>query len=564
MNDGSGLKELSIYPARLAEHLDLLVSDDLQIKPLELSKKELKIVLGYEIEWLAKLSSLDKLSPKIHTIYPGWLMTKEGWQTAREVYGEVGIVLEEKEPATIREVEEVFFQLPDLSQIDKEKREKVENGSKEWARDKFIREFETADGNLEQMEDPYRISKIGDKEALRIKAQSLRDLKKEIKQAEESLEKDNSNLGEAKRIILRLHRRSLNTILANLYTEGAVLSKQPNLSAEDKEILADIRGRDLNSESKGDRLVDESIGRTLERLDHYLQGVGLKIGEDGNFRAIPGEVESFIEKRAQESWQETPQYREFLTVLVSDKEAEMIARRLLESQGKTDWKTRIRPKKKALAIVYKEEGQVVKCLDIPGDLAVRPRPLPELFLALVHEIGHVLRYSNAGEIPLGLILDIGTGRSGGLAEAGANFMQDRVAEILFGIKRKFGGYYYWALKAKKDGGSFKDCFAAVLKSQKGIDPTDAFRRTLRIFNGGIPLSDKSGLLVSSGGLSYHEEELVAKKLDKLRLTKLLFVGNVDVYSIFDLQRLSMLNWGDLQAPDYLKISQVWREIAAKK
>jgi hypothetical protein len=554
-----------IYPLRSTEHLGRLKPEDLKIEPLDLSKEELVAVLKYEAGYFSRLKPLDDLSPKIHTIYPGWLMTDGGWQTAQEVYQKAGVNLEGKRPTTVQKVEEVFFQLPDLSQIDKKEREKVEDGSKIWARKKFLQEFEAAGGNLEQVVDPYRISKIGDIGALGDKVQGLRDLKKEIKKTEDSLKEDSSNLGEAERIVLMLYRRRINTMLAGLYTEGAVLSRQPNLSARDKEIIDNIRGRKIDREASSDRLADNRIGRTMERIDHFLQGVGLEIGEDGYYKTIPGELADFVKKRVREPWGKTEEYKKYEKYLIKSAESEKIAQQILQAFGLIDWGTRIKPGKTGLSVDYKEEGKVVKLFNIPGNLDAKPGFLPDYFAAESHEACHALRYSNAEDCPLGLVQELSTGRSIGLSEAGANNFQGKVTEALFGMKGEFKGYYYWALSAKQEGGSFKNCFAAVLRAQNGGNLEMAFRRALRVFEGGqVPLSDKSGFLVNSETLAYHEEELVVQKLEQLGLEKLLYIAGLDIYSIMDLQRLGMLDLDKVKKPDIEKIKQIWEKIKAEK
>lgn len=89
---------------------------------------------------------------------------------------------------------------------------------------------------------------------------------------------EGENLGEAKAILGRIYQRWLNLLLAGNYDYGQVLTHQPNLLPEEEKALNLIRGRQF----------EEKMGsRVAERIDHFLRGVGLRVGKDGLWETVP-------------------------------------------------------------------------------------------------------------------------------------------------------------------------------------------------------------------------------------------------------------------------------------
>jgi hypothetical protein len=154
--------------------------------------------------------------------------------------------------------------------------------------------------------------------------------------------------------------------------------------------------------------------------------------------------------------------------------------------------------------------------------------------------------------------------------------------LICGMKREAEPYYYLALKTRMEGGDFRKCFAVVaekysrrkydLSLNNTIQDPQKFRemaeyvysRILRVFRKDTPLSDESGYLSTSDTIDYLEQELVVDRLMAKKTTdniyKLLFVSGVDLYSIFDLVKLGLLDLEKIKEPEMATAKMVWPRI----
>lgn len=561
------------YPPRITEVL-AQAEPFPQIEPLAFTKEEEKAVLEFEGEMFEKLDPLRKLTPSVHTIFPAYLLTEEGWQKAVEIYSQVDEKVKEIEsPTTVEEAEQFFFQLRNLNNLSLKKRREIASDSQDWARDIFLDRVLTARGDVDQIENPYRVSQIVDLEALKAKVNGYRNLKKEIKARERELTGE-ERLTEAKRIVLRRYRCYLNVLIAELHSQGTILARQPNLSEEEKkETLALVRGTGLSKEAKKDRFTYPEATRTLERMDHFLRGVGLKIEKDGFWATIPKKFAKYVERKCRPRRKETEEYKRYKNYEASPQQMERITQVALHLERRDDCQTRIRPDKGSFSFSYREKGEVIKTVNIPGKSS---KYLPRALELISHEVNHALRHVNRDSFKLRLLQRYSSGRDEGLSEAAAMMAEERTMAVL-GVKGA-SRVYFWALRERGRGGSFKDCFRAALLAQVGGRKRDlrklfskrkeflgeakkTFRSVLRIFRAGrIPFDDETGFLVNSEELEYHEAGFVAKRLTDLGLEKLLFIPGVDVYSLLDFQRLGVLDWEKIKTPRFVVANEIWPKL----
>lgn len=618
------------YPLRASE---LVAREGFfqKIEPIVLSAQGKEEVLTLDQELFNRLEPLKKLTPESYMVYPDFFLSDQGWRLFQLVYldpdlekrnealaREKGMFLKsekekkrffdtvfdqlqaaaaseedfkrykEKEGIEIKEVKRpvdqeeavsLFFSLENLTEIPTQIRQRINSFSSDYARDQFLEKFRAQHGELAEVRDPYRCSRIVNVEKLIKKVGGYRELKREIKEIVRALKEEDDKLSEAKLALVQLYQRYLNVLIASSYPEGRLLASKPDLSEEEKQALSLIRGRRL--ETRGvDRFTDERASRTMEKIDHFLQGVGLKIGEDGLFETIPEKLHQFIKERVNSAGvPETPDYQKYNAFKVDARQAKGLVERVLASYGfdEQGWSVYISPTAETLSVGFRKKGEKVREVNIPENLN---RNLIDFLGVLAHEVeGHVLRYSNQeqGIEEFNLIKEFSTGRSGILSEAGAMIVEDETKYQICQMRRPAKPYYGLVLLEKQRGGSFKDCFRTFLKAYAGGSEEDlkelmadkekwqearqyVYPRTLRIFRHQTPLNDRSGFLPISTQFKYLEQELVAQTLFEKGWGKILFVTGIDLYSIHDLQRLGILDWDKIQEPKLVVAKEIWPKI----
>lgn len=480
-------------------------------------------------------------------------------------------------------IEKVFFET-DLEKTPKRVRERMSQYSSDWEKDKFKDELVRTGGDVSIIENPQRIARIVNVNDLIDKLQGYRDLKSNLKRVRQQLGTEPDSFAEAKQIVLDLYQRYINVLIANQYANGRILTAQPKRGKKEKEALSILRA--VEGEVKGDRFAPEKASRTLERIDHFLRGTGLKIGENGFFETIPQNLEKYAKTRASElSPKETEKYKRYNKYKVNAEQAKKICDVILAQydllKGGKKWSTVVLERKRTLIVIFKEEDVKVREVRIPRSF---DRGLIKTLTTLSHEVeGHVLRHINQ-ELGLGselsLLDELTTGRSAILAEALSMKVEDDTRNAIVGFKRKAKPYYYEVLREKSKGGSFKECLRAsletrarrernmtlkeLLANKKIFSKTfpKAYSSTLRIFREHTPLNDKSSFLPTSSQLKYIEQELVMEVLTseearKSGLLKLLYIAGIDLYSVQDLKRLGMLDLRKVREPEMVVARKIW-------
>ncbi|MGA2910977.1 MAG: hypothetical protein ABSE04_04245 [Candidatus Microgenomates bacterium] len=538
------------YPLRASEAVGNMESL-LAVKPLELSLDEKVRLKVFEEGLFTKYERATHFEITEHTIYPGAFTTEEGKKLFTDIY------LGGKETPRLGEVDakdiERIFMEADLSKIPKDKREKAHDFSYEWAKNKFTEELIASKGDVGGVENPVRIKRVVDPEDLAEEIKNLRILKAELKK-EISQSGNNGDFFEGQSVILNIYRKRVNVALANLYENEGVDS------------------------------------RKLERIDHFLNGIGSEFNAKGMFESIPGRLRQYASKRKAELPIETPEYRKFNSVLVNSGQAKVLAEMVLNeyglNSGDRKWNVVIEDGRSTLAVQYKSGSDVVRKIAIPKNFE---RGLVDTLTVLAHEIeGHVLRHVNkelAGPVSLKLFEQKSMGRTGILSEGAAMYIEGKTQEMVAGMKGRAEPYFFTGLESKMAGGSFKDVFLAIadlysernfgvpLKSlfedkdkfQEAVD--NSFRRAMRIFRRNTPLTDASGYAPTSDAIDYIEQETVLDFLMSednrgTEISNLVYVAGLDLFSVFDLEKLGLLDLTKVEEPKMVTAKVVWPKIKA--
>lgn len=483
------------------------------------------------------------------------------------------------ERLTREKIEEKFFAEVDLASVPKQLRTRVNRYSSEWAKEQFAQAFQNTNGNADGIPNPERITRIVDVDKLAERVGGLRDFKKRLKRMGQKLGGEESDLAEAKRVVINLYQKYVNVLIAQEYDSGRILSAQPRRTEKEEEALGALKGTSRVVGDEDNRFSPKQASRTLERIDHFLVGTGVRIGKNGLFDTIPERLAEYAQQRAAEPQpEEAAEYQKFNNYKVNAQQAATLCEAILKRYGLTEgdksWRAAVLERKGTLGVGKKErEVRIPKSFN---------RGLVDTLAVLAHEVeGHVLRHVNQEKSfgdGLRLIEEFTTGRGGILSEAAAMRIEDDTKQGMVGLKREALPYYYLALLEKRRGGSFKDCFQAFFKAhaerkyslslEAAVNDEGIYReifdytydRTLRIFRKETPLDDTSGYLPTSEQLEYIEQELVVGVLRKRGLAELLYTAGIDLYSLSELKRLGMLNLSGVTEPKMAVVSEIWPKL----
>ncbi len=496
------------------------------------------------------------------------------------------LIDEERKVFDIDYIENIFFKI-DLTLIPKRVRERLNRYSSDWEKDRIKEKLVNVQGDISRINNPKRIARLVDLDNYLNKLEGYRKMKLEIKDKRNELRAKSSNLNEAQQIVLDLYQRQINISIAGFYSKGRILKTQPRRNKKEEEIFVLIKG--TKRQTKHDRFDLKKASRTLEKIDHFLKGTGLAIGENGLFETIPRRLIEYAEKRASEPTLTTSEeYKRYDKYNINAEQAKTLCNSILEQYGQQKdnkvWRAVVLEMKRTLTVKYKRKDVKIREVRIPKKFK---RGLAETLKVLAHEVeGHVLRYINQEKVfkdELNLIEEFASGRSTVMAEAASMKIQEETRETMFGFKHKAMPYYYVILKEKRKGGGFKDCLKAHLeaKARREYNMTleellrdnslftkafeEAYPRTLRIFRKSTPLDDTGGYLPTSYTLDYIEQELIAETLTqeevkKTGLDKLLYIRGVDLYSAQDLIRLGMLDLSKVREPEMVVARKIWPKL----
>jgi hypothetical protein len=469
------------------------------------------------------------------------------------------------------------FARTDLRKIPSQIRSRANTYSSQKAQEDFKEKFRQQSGALSEHDAPKRVGKIVSPTGLKTKLRSLRETKTQLKAIKREIrENEDGNLAEAKLTLANLYQRQINYKIAGLYSSARLFaeSDQPKRRAQ-KEALDEVYGFSADPESL------PNIPRVMERIDHFLQGVGLEIAPNGLFQTIPGQLAEHIETKIEQSKDTNPEYEKYNAHKVNAEQMAMLCDATIAHYGwdklKKPWRAKVDKTKRRMTA-----SLTAKTIKIPPKLK---HGIVDALAVTAHELeGHAIRQQNKSALKGNLkIISEVAGRSGILSEAGAMGIESTSKQEMAGLQKSPLPYYYLVLREKSKGGNFANCFQtyfeAKAKRDFGLKPQEAindqatydkvfsaaYGATLRIFRNHTPLGDTSGYIPRSDELEYAEQEIVGEALltDEARalgLDNLLFIKGIDLYSLYELQRLGALDLGGVQKPDMFPAKVLWPEI----
>jgi hypothetical protein len=178
MEEKDGLQK-SAYPLRpneLVSQSDFLAD----VEPLDLSEGERKKLVVFEEPLFEEVKRLKGISTSTHVIYPKAFTDEKGSRIFAQIY--LGRETQDGEVFSEQEIMEGFLGA-DLANIPVKSRKKGNRYSSVWAKEQFARAFQETEGDVEEIPNPERITRIVDPDKLVEKLQGLRGFKRQLKAA---------------------------------------------------------------------------------------------------------------------------------------------------------------------------------------------------------------------------------------------------------------------------------------------------------------------------------------------------------------------------------------------
>lgn len=455
---------------------------------------------------------------------------------------------------------ERFMQL-DLTAVSPEYLTAIQAISGQEAERLFEAAFAEASGDISQLPDPERIARVVNTGDLLQKIATLRELRSDIRQLQRTTTGDET-LPEAQRLVLSLYRERINAMIAQLYP--------------DVKLLENDQTGDPNIERTRAHTVLPRVAplSSLQRINRFLRGIG--VADDKTYEAIPARLASFVENpetvvvKNEESERynaytiNAEQMRQLLSVLVTH----------YVGEDERLWEVIIDPRARSLNVEGKDH-----LVQIPT--AYKGGVVNSIAVA-EHEGSHVLQTVNrerAADDRLQLTRRFTSSRNRVLSEAGAMEAERAAKQQMVGVDRQALPYFYAGLRAKEAGGTFRDCYTAMLASYAERNGTTTeglcrsgeyqkaaayiYARTLRLFNQESSLDDPSTGITSTEQLSYVEQEMVVPVMQEHGLGSLVYVSGVDLYSLQKLQRLGVIDVGKIRTPDFYLAEQFWQQLRTR-
>lgn len=459
----------------------------------------------------------------------------------------------------------------DLRRIPSRIRKVSNDYSSNVAREEFKEKFREKKGFVNSEEAPRRIGKVVSPQKLANKLEKLRAQKVKLKETKREFVGEENNLGEAKRIVTDLYQRKINIEIAGLYSTARLVGDSPGGRGPGR--------RAALSE------VSSISPRSMERIDHFLNGVGLSIDDDGMFFTIPRKLSEVVEKNIRKSKETSPEYEKYNSIKIDAEGMKEICNQVIAEYGwdknKKPWGTEITKLRKTMAV-----NNTKRLIRIPKNYNTG---LIDALSVASHEIeGHAIRDINNLKAKQGELKIVNTlsGRSGLLSESAAVGVENKTKLEMVGVEKTSGTFYYQALREKEKGGDFASVFNVffeeVARRKYGATREEwlsdeekyneifeySYPRALRIFRNHTPLEDSSGYVPASDQLEYAEQELVGEALlteeaRLLGLDNLLYVKGIDLYSMYDLQRLGVLDLEKVEKPQMVVARKLWPKIKEK-
>jgi len=470
----------------------------------------------------------------------------------------------------------------DYGKIDAKALDKLAGNSTMVADKAMVSQFEkNGFTTLDGIKEPEIVIVVQNPEVLAEKIAKYRQLKNFHRDYARKLEGKKDPESQAVQVVLKIHQRRLNQLLAEEYPLAAVAHTQLKAASNaHNEQVVQILGGSVRALEK---FTGKESARLFARLDRYTEGAGDFVGE-GNKRdrtvlsTQALELALVDQGTKQSTTKEITDYRykyvdkeKLKQTIIGTDEFIGLAKKSVAAVGLLSAQEQYDPRRPGWASDNKVqviEDPNVKNLSfdprqgvyrVPSNL---DRPISSITPAGAipandHEQAHMWRHYNKARLGLAITDRVGMDRFDINAEAGAIAWETEAQKKLFGQDRPTNPHYLRAVQAKLAGGSLKDTAKAFYDSVMQQDPKGdkrkaaelAFNRAGRLFRRGGKYSDNSRHLTNSQPLVYLEQEILAQELSAKGLSNLLMIGGVNIEMLAELKRVGLLDLSKVTLPE---------------
>lgn len=379
-------------------------------------------------------------------------------------------------------------------------------------------------------------------------------------------------LAEAELLIIGLYRRRINRFIADGYIEAYKLLSQHNVSGGVSHgghiaAIAELLPAFLVDADQ------ETIARTLQRMDRYNNGVALN--KKGKFTWLSEQATELVsksDKTTEPLKVERGLYNDIDPNALSSTQisgeifGELIKQVLTEydllsaqidwSSERTNpaddnkWQVIVNEKFKSLAVNDKQ--RVVK---VPA----KARDLLTAIQLANHEISHVLQHESKRAIGgLAILRTVNLDNVSEQTEAGGLWQEQIAQQALTGLSDTSisGVGYMRAIQQKSEGASFGACVEAYYKDLLVSGPklsseklaAQAVNRARRVFrSGGFEYAQGNTAITNTQPLSYLEQRLIYEELPEDH-RNLLLVGGITIRNFVSLEQYGLVDGSKIIVP----------------
>lgn len=573
-----------VFPPRTGTGIERSIEELTRDSEVLLSEQEKQAVLDYErvllydseggSETLEGLETVWKKLVLESEFYLDYFLTPEGKQLLMD---QLGVHETEVDFDSLDEIETFFYRL-DYSNFDTKNVDILSGSSRQYSEEVMLQQFEAQQYAVtDAVENPRKMSVVRNPKILFEKISGYRKLKEFYKQEKASLESELYELQRdaeanesrirvvhAQRALLKIYRRRLNTLIAELYYAAYKVTVQSEAIGLEYDFADYFK-------SIGQNPNEGTIHKILSRLDRFINGSGdtsspisaeiehmvaesriAGIDSEGqpvdNHDKTGIETEAMITASELKNWMEVVLRQHDLLSSSTDFDSD---REGPAEDGK--WQVVITPK--STSISRNSRQKVIK---IAPDFK---RTISSLVPAgaipvLDHELTHLFQDENRIRLGLRIFDNVRTDRATATMEAGAIMVETETQKELFGQERKPNFNYYAAVKRRLNGGSYKECVKAFYDSLMATDPDSdkrkamklAINRTARLFRGGGRFDSTDGSITNSKDLVYLEQEFLAEQLAKVNAQRFLFIGGVSLQTLAELHAVGLFDESKMQYP----------------
>ena len=595
-----------IYPERAGGDIPSLIEVFKKPPEFVLSDAEREKVLGIE-KTLTQSHNLNvdlvKLNddPKVEgieniydarisskTFYLDYFLTDEGKKRAVAI----GVSKEAADKATtIDQVKENLLAL-DYSKLDGILLGDCERESSEFTQKRMVDAFEKGGfTSVEGIPNPTRILVATNPDKLADKVEGLKRLKTYLKAYDATLVGDDK-VTKGTKVMVTIHRRRVNEMIANLYPEAYAFKKQANTSMREKDRTLSSR---IEAAMSGIRAISGRRSlKNFSRIDMFLNGAGEL--QKGNYNQVSQKILALADEVTKRQVPKPTNYRykgyeeKWKDAEFSAEEFRAMGEKVLdawglkssmphseydpERQGRAQdgkWQAVLNPKSTSLSVESKQNAMKFQPNKSRKMASISPAGAVP---GLIHETHHVWQHEQKKKsVGLSITENVGMDRSALIAEGGGIFVEGKGQIELFGQVSTPNIDYLRGAQARIKGGGYADCVKAFYESQVAKNPNKDKReaaelaadRTLRLFRSGGQTAEASPYFTHSGGgtLEYLEQELLAKELRGTPLEPMFYLTGVNLEMLAELHKIGLFDIKNIKLPP-VPVEDIIKEEIDKK